>query len=120
MVESTARRNRSRSNSTWVAMSMSYLPPAAMRRSPSAPRSFVTLVKVSRDSVSKSVSSALGFVNMGYGTSCSSHGVAGSNSIWHPTVSTTETRLGSIIFSSDSPAKNVVIRRLLSGVFSTT
>src|SRR5881394_486057 len=45
-------------------MSMSYLPPAAMRRSPSAPRSFVTLAKVSRDSVSNSVSSALGLVNM--------------------------------------------------------
>src|SRR6266404_1676472 len=86
-------------------MSMSYLPPAVMRRSPSAPRSFVTLAKVSRDSVSKSVSSALGFVNMRYGTSCSAHCVAQINSIWHPTVSTTETRLGSTIFTSDSPAK---------------
>jgi len=46
-------------------MSMSYLPPAAMSRSPSEPRSFVTLAKVSRDSVSKSVSSALGFILVG-------------------------------------------------------
>ena len=37
-----------------------------------------------------------------------------------PTASTRETRLGSIIFTSDSPAKKVVSRMLLSGVFSTT
>ena len=41
------------------------------------------------------VSSALGFVNMRYETSCNSHRAAGINSIWHPTVSTRETRLGS-------------------------
>ena len=37
-----------------------------------------------------------------------------------PTASTRETRLGSTIFTSDSPAKKVVSRRLLSEVFSTT
>src|SRR5438045_5500027 len=47
-------------------MSMSYLPPSAMSRLPLAPRSLTALTKVRCDNLSKSVSSALVFVNMQY------------------------------------------------------
>jgi hypothetical protein len=46
--------------------------------------------------------------------------LGGMNSTLQPTASTRETRLGSMIFTSDSPAKNVVSRILLSEVFATT
>ena len=45
---------------------MSNLPPVAMRRLPLGPSSLAALVKVSRESVSNSVSSVLDFVNMRY------------------------------------------------------
>src|ERR1700738_3442593 len=44
----------------------------------------------------------------------------GTTSTSQPTASTRETRLGSMIFTSDSPATKVVRRMLLGEVFSTT
>ena len=97
---------------------MSYFPPAAMSRFPSAPNSLAALARLRRESVSNRVSSALGFVNMIESPNFQNC-IGGTNWTSHPKGCTSRIRLGSTIFTSNSPAKKVVMRMLLRAVVTT-
>jgi hypothetical protein len=118
-----ARRNFYGLNSTWLAMSVSCFPPSMMRRLPSAPRSFAVFALGERKAREGIKQRQLGARLRQHDspTALSLPGSVGETRCTsHPKGTTDWMRLGSTILTSDSPAKNVMIRMLERAVLTAT